>query len=194
MTDPTMRHPRRLTALTIVRDKSEFSHRSAIRGVAMLHVAQTTGRGASFTLDHHAFDRDTPRAVVIDGVAERVPQGATIIARAPRILTHALRHMAATGTVPPPADLQLLQRLRGDCDIVALECRPAALFETAAAFDLRRAGPGSSVLAHARCAPEETQTLWLTYLWTLCRQTDRTALTSAWQAWSALQRARPIRF
>lgn len=30
--------------------------------------------------------------------------------------------------------------------------------------------------------------------WTLCRQIDRTALTSAWQAWSALQRARPIRF
>jgi len=97
-------------------------------------------------------------------------------------MRRAPRHMAATGTVPPPADLQLLQRLRGDCDIVALECCRAALSETATAFALRRAGPGSSVLAQARCAPEETQTLWLTYLWRLCRKTDRTALTSAWQA------------
>jgi len=59
---------------------------------------------------------------------------------------------------------------------------------------LRRTGPGSSILATARRAPEETQTLWLTFLWTLCRKTDRTSLTSAWQAWSALQRARPIPF
>jgi hypothetical protein len=194
MTDHTMRHPRRLTALTIVRDKSEFSHNSAIRSVAMLHVDKTSGQGPHFKLDHHAFDRETPRAAIIDGIAERIPQGATVIGRAPRILTHALRHMAATGTVPPPADLQLLQRMRGDCEILPLECRPAALDETAAAFALHRAGPGSTHAAQARRAPEETQTLWLSYLWTLCRKTDRTALTSAWQAWSALQRARPIRF
>jgi hypothetical protein len=194
MTDTTMRHPRVLTALTIVRDRSEFSHRSAIRSVALFHVVQDRERGARFSLDHHVFDRETSRADIIAGIAERIPQDATVIARAPRILRHALRYMAATGTVPPPADLQLLQKLRDDLEILPLECRSAALDETGAAFALRRAGPGSSTLAKARRAPEEAQCLWLSYLWTLCPRTDRTALTSAWQAWSALQRARPIRF
>lgn len=170
MTDNAMRHPRALTALTIVRDRSEFSHRSAIRSVAMLHVVRDRERGARFSLDHNAFDRETSRAEIIEGIAERIAQDATLIARAPRIL----RHHAATGSSLPPADLQLLQKLRGDCEILPLECRSAALDETSAAFMLRRAGPGSSILATARRAPEETQTLWLTFLWTLCRKTDRT--------------------
>ena len=154
MTDTTMRHPRVLTALTIVRDRSEFSHRSAIRSVALFHVVQDRERGARFSLDHHVFDRETSRADIIAGIAERIPQDATVIARAPRILRHALRYMAATGTVPPPADLQLLQKLRDDLEILPLECRSAALDETGAAFALRRAGPGSSTLAKARRAPE----------------------------------------
>ena len=85
MTDTAMRHPRALTALTIVRDRSEFSHRSAIRGVAMLHVVRDRERGARFSLDHNAFDRETSRAEIIEGIAERIPQDATLIARAPRI-------------------------------------------------------------------------------------------------------------
>lgn len=194
MIQNTMRHPRVLTALTIVRDKAEFNHRSAIRSVALLNVIPDREEGARFALHHHAFDRATPRAEILKGIAERIPQNATVVARAPRILRHALRHMAATGQPPPPTDLQLLRRLRRDLEIMPLECRPAALDETGAAFALRRAGPGSSVLAQCRRAAEETQTLWLTFLWALCRRADRTALTSAWQAWSALQRARSIHF
>lgn len=194
MTQNTMRNPRVLTALTIVRDKAEFSHRSAIRSVALFHVIRDREKGARFALDHHTFDRETPRSEIIEGIAERLPQNATVIARAPRVLRHALRHMAATGTVLPPADLQLLQKLRDDVEILPLECRPAALDETGAAFALRRAGLESSVLARSRRAPEEVQCLWLSYLWALCRRVDRTALTSAWQAWSALQRARSIPF
>lgn len=194
MTQNTMRHPRVLTALTIVRDRNEFNHRSAIRSVALLNVIQDRKEGARFALHHHAFDRATPRAEVLKGIAERIPQEATVIARAPRILRHALHNMAATGQPPPLTDLQLLQRLRGDLEILPLECRAAALDETGAAFALRRAGPGSSVFAQSRRAAEETQTLWLTFLWALCRRADRTALTSAWQAWSALQRARLMTF
>ena len=194
MSDSTMHHPRVLTAMTIVRDKGEFSHRSAIRSTALFHVVQDSERGARFVLDHHAFDREMPRAAILSCIAERVPRDTTLIAKGPRIAKRALRHMTATGSPPPPADLQLLQKMRDDLDIVALDCRPAALDETGAAFALRRAGPGSSTLAQARRAPDETQCLWLTYLWTLCRRTDRTALTSAWQAWRALQRARPIGF
>lgn len=194
MTENTMRHPRVLTALTIVRDESEFRNGSAIRSIALFHVIRDREKSARFALEHHTFDRETRRSETIDGIAERLPKNATVIARAPRVLRHALRHMAATGTVLPPADLQLLQKLRDDVEILPLECRPAAIDETAAAFALRRAGPGSSVLARSRRAPEEVQCLWLSYLWALCRRADRTALTSAWQAWSALQRARPIPF
>jgi hypothetical protein len=194
MTDPATRHPRVLSALTIVRDRSEFSHRSAIRSIALLNVIQDRDEGARFALHHHVFDRATPRAAILEGLAERVPRDATLIARAPRILKHALRLIKATGQPMAPADLQLLQKLRDDLEILPLECRSAALDEIGAAFALRRAGPGSSLLAQSRKAPEEAQCLWLSFLWTVCSRTDRTALTSAWQAWSALQRARPIPF
>jgi hypothetical protein len=194
MTDFATRHPRVLSVLTTVRDRSEFSHRSAIRSIALLNVIQDREEGARFALHHHAFDRATPRAAILEGLAERVPRDATLIARSPQIIEHALRHIKATGQPLPPADLQLLQKLRGDLEILPLKCRQAALDEIGAAFALRRAGPGSSLLARCRRAPEEVQCLWLSFLWTLCRRTDRTALTSAWQAWSALQRARPILF
>lgn len=194
MTDPATHHPRVLSALAIVRDKFEFSYRSAIRCIALMNVVQDREEGARFALHHHAFDRTTPRAAILEGLAERVPRDATLIVRSPRILEHALRHIKATGQPLPPADLQLLQKLRRDLEILPLECRRAALDEIGAAFVLRRAGPGSSLLARCRRAPEEVQCLWLSFLWTLCRRTDRTALTSAWQAWSALQRARPITF
>lgn len=194
MTDPATRHPRVLSALTIVRDRFEFSHSSAIRSVAMLNVIQDSEEGARFALHHHTFYRTTPRVAILEGLAERVSRDATLIARSPRILEHALRHIKVTGQPLPPADLQLLQRLRDDVKILPLECRPAALDEIGAAFALTRAGPGSSLLAQCRRAPEEAQCLWLSFLWTACRRTDRTALTSAWQAWSALQRARPIPF
>lgn len=194
MTDTAMRHPRVLSALEIVRDRSEFSHRSAIRSIAILTVIRCRDFGARFSVDHRAFDRATSRADILDGVAARIPSGATLIAKAPRIPQRYWRHSVAAGGSPQPADLQLIQRLRADLDILPLQCRSRALEETAAAYAIRRAGPGSSVAAQARRAPDEAASLWLTFLWTLCRQNDRTCLGSAWEAWRALQRARPISF
>lgn len=39
-------------------------------------------------------------------------------------------------------------------------------------------------------AARDAQTLWLTFLWTRCRLTERDWLAAAWGAWRVLKRAR----
>lgn len=194
MTSTAMRHPRLLSALEIVRDRSEHSHRSAIRSVALFTVSRCRDNGPRFTVHHRAFDRETNRSDILEGIAARIPSDATLIAKAPPIGQHSLRHALNAGSPFPPFDLQLIQRLRGDLDILPLQCRSTALDETAAAYAIRRAGPGSSITAQARRATDEAQCLWATFLWTLCRKTDRTMLGSAWEAWRAIENARPVGF
>ena len=188
-----MRHPRVLSALEIVRDPSEPSHRSAIRSIALFTVTRCRDDGPRFKVDHRAFDRDANRSDILDGIAARIPCDATLIAKAPPVDTHALRQ-AQNGNPLPPSDLQLIQRLRGDLDILPLRCRSSALDETAAAYAIQRAGPGASITAQARRAPDEAACVWLTFLWSVCRRTDRTMLGSAWEAWRAIQNARPVGF
>ena len=103
MTDTTRRHPRALTSLVIVRDRSEFNHRSAIRSVALFHVSRDREQGARFALDHHAFDRETPRAEILEGITARVARGATLIASAPRQTRQYLHSAACHGPTPPSA-------------------------------------------------------------------------------------------
>ena len=193
MPQHSMRHPRVLSALEIVRDPSEPSHRSAIRSIALITVTRCRDDGPRFKVDHRAFDRDANRSDILDGIAARIPSEATLIAKASPIDPHALRQ-AKNGNQLPPSDLQLIQRLRGDLDILPLQCRSSALDETAAAYAIQRAGPGATITAQARRAPDEVQALWLTFLWTVCRRTDRTMLGSAWEAWRVIQNARPIGF
>jgi hypothetical protein len=194
MADTAMRHPNSLAALAIVRDRSVYSQSSNIRSVAIFTVVKSSGFGARFALHHHGFDRTTTRAEIIEAIAARIPPDATVIARMQRMPQHFPRYSAALAEPIPPGDLQLIQRLRPDLDVLSLRCRSRTLDETAAAFAIRRAGPGSSLLAQARLAPEEAQCLWLAFLRTLCRETDRIWLGSAWEAWRALQRARPLSF
>ena len=194
MAETGMRHPRIITSLTIVRNRSEFVQRSAIRSVALFTAQACPDYSARFNLEHHAFDSETSRAEIIQGIVERVPNEATLISRAPPMMRHYLKHRAADGSRPSPTDLQLLQRLRSDLHVVPLECTPDTLDETAAAFDIRRAGPGSSTLARARKAADEAQLLYLTYLWAFVRPSQRISFGAAWQAWREIERARPLGF
>lgn len=194
MTDIPRRHPQVLCSLVIIRDHGEFGPRSAIRSIAMLTVTRCKAAGAQFTVDHHAFGKEVSRADVLSGLSERIPLEATLIARASRIPQHYLRHSFAAGGPLPLADLQLLQQERPDLHILPIECANRAIEEIAAAHEIERAGPGSTILARSRHAPDEAQALWLAFLWSQFPKHERRALAAAWEAWRVIERARPLPF
>jgi len=188
------RHPRVLCSLAIIRDRGELSPRSAIRSTAMFTVTRCSKTGARFAMDHRAFDRTATRTDIISGLIARIPPGATVIARASRTPQHYLRAGFDAGGPLPPADLQLLQREREDLDLLPLECSNRALEEIAAAYFIERAGPGSNILSRSRRAPDEAQCLWLAFLWSQFSSHQRTSLSTAWEAWRIIERARPVGF
>ena len=188
------RHPRVLCSLAIIRDPGETSPQSAIRSIAIFTVRREQKGGAMFAIVHRAFDRTANRADILAGLVMRIPEGATVIARASRTSQHYLRHAFAAGGPLPAADLQLLQRARPDLNILPLECANSVLKEIAAAYQIERAGPGSDVLSRSRRAPDEAQCLWAAFLWSQCSPHQRTSLAAAWQAWRAIERARPLSF
>ena len=194
MTTNSRRHPDTLCSLVIIRDAGEHAARSAIRSTALFTVTRCRRAGARFDVDHAAFDRTATRASILDGISARIPLGATVIARASRISQHYLRHSFSAGGPLPPADLQLLQRERGDLNIMPIECANSVLEEIAAAYRIERAGPGSNIRSRSRRAPDEAQTLWLAFLWSQFSPAQRNSLSTAWEAWRALERARPLGF
>ena len=194
MAENSRRHPQTVCSLAIIRDRNEFTTRSAIRSTAIFTVTRCPEAEARFSIDHRAFDRTATRAEILAGIAKRIPAGATVIARASRFPPHYLREAFAAGGPLPPADLQLLQRERPDLDIVQLECANSVLEEIAAAYRIERAGPGSNILSRSRRAPDESQCVWAAFLWSQCSSHERIALGTAWEAWRALERARPIPF
>ena len=194
MADISRRHPQTVCSLAIIRDRNEFATRSAIRSTAIFTVTRCPESVARFSIDHRAFDRTATRAGILAGIAERIPDGATLIARASRTPQHYLRHGFSSGGPLPPADLQLLQRERADLDILPLECANSVLEEIAAAYRVERAGPGSNILSRSRKAPEEAQCLWAAFMWSRSSRNERNSLTVAWQAWRAIEQARPVGF
>lgn len=189
-----MRHPRILASLEIVRDRREPSFRSAIRSISIFTVTRCPDYCARFSSEHYAFDRDCTRADIINGIAKSIALDATLIAKAHPPSEHRLRHAFVSGGPVPPTDLQLIRRQRKDLEVLSLECGEAALDETAAFYGMRRAGPGSSIVAQSRRAADEAQVLWATFLATCCRQADRTSFGSAFAAWRAIESARPLPF
>ncbi|GMM92495.1 hypothetical protein [Qipengyuania sp. MTN3-11] len=194
MADTLRRHPQIVCSLAIIRDRNEFATRSAIRSTAIFTVTRGRQGAARFAIEHRAFDKTATRADILAVVAERIPSDATVIARASRTPQHYLRHAFAAGGPVPPADLQLLQRERGDLDLLPLECANRAMEEIAAAYRIERAGPGSNILSRSRRAPDEAQCLWLAFLWSSFAPHERTSLSTAWEAWRAIERARPVGF
>ena len=97
MTTNSRRHPHTLCSLVIIRDASEHAARSAIRSTALFTVTRSRQAGARFAIDHAAFDRTATRASILDGMAARIPKGATVIARAPRTSTPRTRAARRSG-------------------------------------------------------------------------------------------------
>ena len=181
----TPRHPRVLSSLRILRDRPFTDHTSAIRSVAILNI-ECTSDGPRFGQAHAIFDRTESRADILRGIVERVPAGATLITRPPDRIDPSEPNADHFG----PSDIQLIKAARQDLDINLIDCLDEDLLQVAAAFALGLAGPGSSLAAQIRCAPAEAQVLWLAFLWTQFEQADRSSLSSAFEAWRAIDLAR----
>ena len=194
MAETSRRHPQTVCSLAIIRDRSEFSPRSAIRSTAIFTVTRCPESVARFSIDHRAFDRTATRAEILAGIAERIPAGATLIAPASRTPQHLLRQAFANGGPLPPADLHLLQRERPDLVILPLQCANSVLDKIAATYRIKRAGPGSNILSRSRTAPNEAQCLWVAFLCSQSSRHEGASLSVAWQAWRAIERARPVGF
>lgn len=185
MTTNTPKHPRVLSSLRIVRDRPFSDHESAIRSVAILNL-ECSDEGQRFSQAHAIFDRTESRADILRGILERVPAGATLIARPPDHIDLGRPNADRFR----PSDIQLIKAARQDLDINLVDCLDEDLLQVAAAFALRLAGPGSSLATQIHCAPADAQVLWLAFLWTQFEQADRSSLSSAFEAWRVIELAR----
>lgn len=192
MTTDTMRHPAQLTALVIVRSSGQLDQRGYIRSAAAFHVTRTR-EGPTFAIGQRAYSSADERGDVIADILSSVPTEATLLIRSPKVTRRERQHLYATGTLPA-ADIQLLPGARPALNMLPLEISDRTLSSVAENFAVPRANHRAPLDERARRAADEAQVLWLAYLWSMCGPTDRTSLTSAWQAWTALQRARPLPF
>lgn len=193
MTHDGMKHPQSLVALSIVRTRGEFSNASRICSVALFEVGRTRG-GPSFALEHLTFGPPVTRADIISDISNRLPRSAAVLSAAPEIPRGHFRRLLVQGDSLPPADIQLVQRARPDLKIMPLQIGQRALAATAESLGIPLADRGGSTLERGRRAPDHAQALWAAFVLSLCSRRDRVDLITAYQAWSVLQRARPVRF
>ena len=176
-----MSHPRVLVSACIDGGRAP--------GAALLIVRTGSKRGARFELDRRSFGSRYTQGTVIASITERIPRNATVLAHAEHLSDHALRHHAILGRPLPPHPLALIARYRPDLTTICLPCGRRELFDAAAAYGIvAESGPMWTRL-EARAA-RDAQALWLTFLWTRCRPTQRDWLAAAWEAWRAIERAR----
>lgn len=178
-------------ALAIIRDCTELA--PASRAVAAGAFVVTDDE------DSTTFDVRTAvvlpalsRQAAIEHIAKLLPLGARVIMRAPRFPRGLVRHLSRGRPMPVPTDAQILAAIRLD-----LEVRPVAVPEEAMAavarqYGIRRAGRGDTTAEKARSCDAEAQALYLVHLFSSPNMHERTRLAAAYQAWSALQRARPL--
>ena len=176
-----MSHPRVLVSVCIDGGQTP--------GAALLLVRTGPSNGARFELDRRSFGSGATQAAIIESVAERIPRDATVLLRTPRMQDHALRHSLILGRSLPPHPPPLITRYRPDLRTICLPCEGRELADAAAAYDIvAESGPlWTSSEAKAAC---DAQALWIIFLWTHCRPRQRDWLTSAWEAWRAIERAR----
>lgn len=187
-------HPPVLSSLIIIRNRPELARGSAISTLALFTVRREGRREASFEILHRAFDRDTPRANIIDTLCERIPPEAELLVRVPNVAQHSWRHALANGQVPVPTDLDLIRRNRPGMTVLPLNQTDDQLIAAGERLGLEMAGPQSTPLKRRRRAPEQAMALWAIYTSAFCRKPEARALMAAFQAWHTLERVRPLPF
>jgi hypothetical protein len=187
-------HPPVLSSLIIIRNRPELARGSAISALALFTVHRRGRREAQFEILHAAFDRDTPRATIIDGLCERIPAEAELLVREPKVAPHSWRHAVANGHVPAPTDIDLIRRNLPTTTLLPLNVIDDQLIAAGEQLRLEMAGPQSTPLMRKRRAPEQAMALWSLYVSGFCRGPEARVLFAGLQAWRALQEARALPF
>lgn len=192
MSPEAIRHPRTVVALAITRTRGEYARNSTIRSTALFTVTLSE-EGPAFRLDHRAYRRSVLRADIISELSNAIPRATSLVTAVPNHPRGHFRRLLMKGDPLPPADIQLIQRARPDLDILPLKVGRRALEAAASDLAIPLADIDAPVSQRARRAGDHAQAIWAAYL-SLCAPADRINLRSAWQAWTALQRARPLPF
>lgn len=189
-------HPPMLASLSIVRSSPEHTPRSTIRSLALFTVERIGRREARFDIVHKAFDSDTPRANIIDGLCSGIPPGAELLVRLPRMPENeAGPSPAHTNTeCAAPTDIDLIRRKLPSHTILPLTVTDQQLAAVGGPLGLHLPGPQSALIRRSRCAPDTATAMWATYTAAFCRKPEARALFAAFRAWRVLQIARPIPF
>ncbi|WP_296721271.1 hypothetical protein [Erythrobacter sp.] len=189
-------HPPVLATLTVVRTSPEHTPRSTIRSLALFTVERIGRREARFKIVHKAFDTDTPRANIIDGLCSHIPPGAELLVRLPRMseneagpsTAHTITECAA------PTDIDLIRRNLPSLTILPLTVTDKQLAAVGEPLGLDVPGPQSALLRRSRRAPDTATAMWATYTAAFCRRPEARTLFAAFTAWRVLEQARPIPF
>jgi hypothetical protein len=178
-------------ALSIIRDCTELA--PASRAVAASAFVVTDDEEST------AFDVRTAvvlpalsRQAAIEHIAKLIPLGARVIMRAPRLPRGLVRHLSRGRPMPVPTDAQVLAAIRPDADVRPLTAPEEAMAAVARQYGIRRVDKGDTTAEQARCCDTEAQALYLVHLFSSPNMHERTRLAAAYQAWAALQRARPL--
>ena len=187
-------HPLTLCSLIIIRNRPEYTPGSAISSYALFTVNKVGKREARFDIVHRVWSRDDTRAAIIDGLAELIPAGSTLLVRHPPRAFDALRRTAAGGDVRPPNDTQLILRRVPGLRPMPFTVPNSRLIAAGQQLGLDMALRSSTPIKRRRRAPLEAMALWGLYTNAFCRPAEARALIAAFHAWQAIERAKPLPF
>lgn len=178
-------------ALAIISTAPEYSPASRIVAAASFVVIDDTV-GTRFELRTAIVPPSLSRREAIAHVANLAPNCATVLVRLPRIPRGLMRHLAAGGSMPVPTIAQSLTASRPDLDVQPITIPEAAMATVACYFGLSRASRNDVIAEQARRVEDEAQAIFLASVFCRPDQRERARLASAYEAWRALQRARPL--
>ncbi len=191
---PHQKIPKQMMAFSIIYDDSasSASNNPVIRSVASFNVVRTNAKEARFSIIHEVYRGD-------NATAEALADMQIVVEPDDVVLGYDDRSIA----IPSSAVGDNMQRHQLALPMIgAVSCEGAimvtdddgALTEIAQAYGLRIAAADEPLIRHMRLAAERARAIWLYWLWSCAEQPDRQYLASAYQAWAALERARPVPF
>ncbi|PKP90908.1 MAG: hypothetical protein CVT75_10390 [Alphaproteobacteria bacterium HGW-Alphaproteobacteria-14] len=189
-------HPPVLASLAVVRASPEHTPRSTIRSLALFTVERIGRREARFDIVHKVFDTDTPRANIIDGLCSRIPPGAELLVRLPRMPGNEAGPTRAhiNTECAAPTDIDLIRRKLPSLTILPLTVTDQQLAVVGGPLGLDVPEPQSAQTRRSLRAPDTATAMWATYAAAFCRKPEARTLFAAYSAWRVLEQVRPIPF
>jgi hypothetical protein len=191
---PHQKIPKQMMAFSIAYDDAtpSASDGPVIRSVASFNVVRTNAKEARFSIVHEVYRSDNATAEALTDMRIAIDPDDVILGYDDRSIAMPAN---AVGDSMQRHRLALPMIGSAICEgAILVTDDDGALQEIAGAYGLRIPAPDDPPIRHMRLAAERVQAIWLYWLWSCTEQPDRQYLASAYHAWSALERARPVSF